>query len=108
MGHPVKMVDAKPLRDLVNLHGLSVQDISDRTDISRSALHGYLRKGKMPAHMIATCRGVLSMVKGNAAQQGAVAKTEAIIVRLPPAKKEEIRRVLDALGAKYRSLDEIE
>lgn len=106
MGHAVKKIDAKPLRDLIRVHGLNVSDISKQTDISASALYTWEREGKMPGYMGPVCYGLLAQIKRHTPAPGA--KPETLIVRLPEGKdRETALRMLEAIGAKFKPVDEI-
>jgi hypothetical protein len=108
MGHPTKMIDAKPLRDLVGgkvpglAQPLSIPEISRRTGISVSALHTWNRAGKMPAYMAMVCVGLVAQINGHKVQG-----TETIIARVPSERRAMAEEFLDAIGAKVRSLDDI-
>jgi transcriptional regulator with XRE-family HTH domain len=106
VGYPVQLVDAKPLRDLIKYHNLSVPEIATRTGLSTSALYTWERKGKMPAYMRNVCRGILADLKGERGEQSG-SRPENYFVQLPPDKAENAIKLLEAIGAKIRSLDNI-
>lgn len=107
MGHPIEKIDAKPLRDLVRMHDLEIPEISRHTGISISALHNWIRQGKMPAYMEFTCIGLLQRLRpSHAPRKPDGAKQELVIVRLPEGDPDKVYHVLDALGAQYKPLEE--
>ena len=109
MGYAVAKIDAKPLRDLVRVYDLQVPDISKRTLISESALHSWIKSGKMPAYMQHVCLGLLAQIKGLGSKADSIAgKPETLIIQLPADPKEHDRayKMLDALGVKHKRVDE--
>lgn len=107
MGHPVQYIDAKPLRDLIKHYDLGVPAIADRTGMSPSALYTWVRKGKMPAYMRQVCRGLLSEIRGERGTAAHDSKPETFLVRLPPDKRDNAIKLLEAIGAEFRNIDDL-
>lgn len=109
MGHPVAKIDAKPLRDLVRLHDIQIPEISKHTGLSISALHQWIREGKMPAHMEYTCVGLLARLRpSHAPKRGTeTGREELVIVRLPEGDPSKVYSVLEALGAQYKPVEDV-
>lgn len=109
MGHAVSKISAKPLHDLVRLHNLSIPEIGKRTGISTSALHAWSREGKMPAYMGPVCVGLLAQIRGQGSRtdvKESKDQAQTLIVRLPEADRERAYKLLDAIGAQYRSIED--
>lgn len=105
MGYPVQKVDAKPLRDLIKYHGLSVPEIAARTGLSTSAIYTWEREGEMPKYMLMVCKGILADI--TRAPNEPVSERETFLVRVPPEKRELLLNTLRLSDIPYRSLDEL-